>query len=127
MKAGRVLLEYLDSFILRLGALDDGRNVLLSDIVENGSELVRGRRLLSDVQLKLRPGNIGRLSGMVACLVLGRSGSSSSVGLLQQCRNPRRGRRTGFVKEGDDVERFALQFTNTDEQLLDDVGPIPPN
>lgn len=102
------LLEFPQSLLLIGGALDNGPNALLVDVVEDGLQLVGGGGILGDLELELGPAHGVGLSGVVAGLVLGGSLRGGGRGLPQGGSHPHRRRRGGLVEEGDDVERFVL-------------------
>ena len=83
-----------------MGTLDDARDAVCADVVEDGHQLVGRWGVLGDLELELGPLGAG---------VLGRALCGSGRRLRQGGGHPRRGRRGGLVEEGDDVERFALK------------------
>lgn len=87
------LLELLKRLILTGGALDNRGNAGLADIVENGFDLIESRRLLSDLEIKLRP------QILFSCL---------DLDLLEQSSHSFRAWRASLVEKGDDIFGLAL-------------------
>jgi hypothetical protein len=102
-----VLLVLLQGLLLVLGALDDGRDASLADILEDRLDLIGGGGLLGNVELELLAVALG-LDGMVAGLVNCRTGCGIGRGSLQDVGHADRGRGLGRMEEGDDIEGFVL-------------------
>lgn len=99
------LLELAERILLVVGALDDLRDVVLADVLEDGLDLLGGGRLLGDVELE----GVALRQGVVAGLVHGRARLQVDRDLLEQVGDPGRGRGSRLVEDGDDVERLALR------------------
>lgn len=104
------LVVLLQSILLVLGTLDDGRNASLPDVFQDRLDLLWSRGLLSDVEFKLVAVALS-LDSMVASLVDSRARGSIRRGSLEDVGHTDRGRGLGRVEESDDVEGFVLSRT----------------
>lgn len=112
LEAVWVGLELLQRLLLVHSTLDDRADTLGSNISQNCLQLIGRRWVLGNIELKL----LGPLRTVITGLVDRCGGAGVGGHLLQEGEHLSRRRGARLVKEGDDVEGFALE---DDCELLD--------